>query len=160
MTHTASPRHHDSVKTRAAARLLLAVSALALTVLPALGQEGGRQGIAYVQAPEMSSGVGFGPDAASAFAAAKQQCIEGGGTAEDCLEMSYCFPARFSVDVFLQQSDGPHWHEFYCGWDSKELALEAARVACDLQKRPYLIECAPVMLFDEDGKSEEVPFGD
>ena len=128
----------------------------ALTATGTIAQEGGRQGIAFVQAPEMSSGVCTGKDAATAFDCAKKQCVDGGGTDEDCLEQAYCFPARFSVDVFMRSSEGPHWHEYYCGWDTKELAMAAAKVACDNIKRPYLIECTPVLIYDEDGRSEEV----
>lgn len=133
------------------------IFAVALSATGAFAEDGGRKGIAFVQAPEMSSGVCAGKDAASAFDCAKKQCIDGGGTQEDCLEQAYCFPGRYSVDVFMQSSEGPHWHEFYCGWDSKELALAAAKVACDNGKRTDLIECTPVMLYDEDGNSEEVP---
>lgn len=79
---------------------------LALSAFGAQAQEGGRRGIAYVEAPEMSSGVCTGRDAASAFACAKKACISGGGTKQDCLEIAYCFPARWSVDVFAQSEEG------------------------------------------------------
>lgn len=138
-------------------RFCTTIFALTMAAATAFAEEGGRQGIAFVQAPEMSSGVCTGKDAASAFDCAKKQCIDGGGTAEDCLEQAYCFPARFSVDVFMQSSEGPHWHEYFCGWESKELALAAAKVACDNVKRPDLIECTAVLTYDEDGTSEEVP---
>ncbi|MGV8939834.1 MAG: hypothetical protein ACOH2J_22175 [Allorhizobium sp.] len=120
-------------------------------------QGGGRGGIAYVEAPEISSGVCTGRDAASAFACAKKACISGGGTKQDCLEIAYCFPARWSVDVFAQSEEGNHWHEFYCGWDSKALALAAARTACEKRQRSGLIECSAVLVYDEDGTEYEVP---
>ncbi len=123
-----------------------------------LAQDSGRKAIAYSQAPEMSSGVCVGKDMASAIACAKQTCIDGGGEAEYCLDVAACFPARWSVDVFMQVADGPHWHEFYCGWESKELALKAAEIACDKAVRPDLIECAPVQIHDEEGKVYEAPF--
>lgn len=130
---------------------------LAISLAPATAPAAdGRAGIAYVQAPEMSSGTCTGKDAKSAFACARKQCIDGGGTDEDCVDIAYCFPARFSVDVFVQSQEGAHWHEFYCGWDSKEVALAAAEVACDKEKRPYLMECAPVLIYDEDGNQEEI----
>ena len=78
------------------------IFAIAFPATGALAQEGGRQGIAFVQAPEMSSGVCTGKDAAAAFDCARKQCVDGGGTDEDCLEQAFCFPARFSVDGFVE----------------------------------------------------------
>lgn len=115
-----------------------------------------RSGIAYVEAPEMSSGVCVGGDVVDALKCARKQCVDGGGTDEDCVDIAYCFPARWSVDVFVQSSEGNHWHEFYCGWDSKKLALEAAKTACNKKLRQGIMECQAVMIYDEDGNQEEV----
>lgn len=131
---------------------------IALAFATASAQDGTLQGIAYVEAPEMSSGVCVGEDAQEAFACAKQQCITGGGTDEDCLEIAYCYPARTSIDIFMQHQEGIHWHEFMCGLDSKETALALAKAACDKTLRPYLIECTPVMFYDANGNAEEIPF--
>ena len=123
---------------------------------PSLAQEGGRAGIAFVQAPEMSSGICTGKDAASAFSCARQQCIDGGGTAEDCVDMAYCFPALYSVQVSILHNEGLHWQEFFCGWDSREAAMDAAKVACDVSKRPYISECVAAAIYDEDGNKEDL----
>lgn len=128
---------------------------MAISLSAALAQEG-RKGIAYVQAPEMSSGVCTGKDAASAFGCARKQCIDGGGTDEDCVDMAYCFPALFSVQVSILHKEGIHWQEFYCGWDSRDAALAAAEVACDLSNRPYINECVATAIYDEDGTMENL----
>lgn len=135
---------------RFAAALL---SATLLIASPALAD---RKGIAYVQAPEQSSGTCTGITAAEAFACAKKQCVDGGAEAADCLEVAYCFPGNWSVDVFKQVSDGPHWHEFYCGWGTKEEALIAGAAACDKELHPDLMECKSVRLIDEDGNETEL----
>lgn len=131
--------------------------ALLLSVSAAQAEEGGRKGIAFVQAPEMSSGVCTGANADEAFACARKQCVDGGGMDEDCVAMSYCFPALYSVEVSILHTEGLHWEEFYCGWESKEAALAAAKVACDRERRPDLSECSAVLLYDEDGNSEDAP---
>lgn len=138
------------------------LSAIAMTLCLVLsspigaGAQEGRNGIAFVQAVEQGSGVCTGKDAASAFACARAKCTAEGAAGEDCTEQAWCSPAFWSVDVFLQHQEGPHWHEYYCGWNSRELALAAARTACDKALRPYLIECAAVMVYDEDGKEHPV----
>ena len=116
----------------------------------------GRHGIAFVQAVEQGSGVCTGKDAASAFACAKEKCTAEGAAGEDCTEQAWCNPAFWSVDIFLQHQEGPHWHEYYCGWNSKELAQAAVKTVCDKTLRPYLIECAAAMIYDEDGKEHPV----
>lgn len=129
--------------------------------LPALGvqaQEGGRNAIAYVQAPEMSSGLCVEKDTASAIDCAVKQCIEGGGTVEDCQVNATCSPGGFSVDVFMMADGGPHWHQFSCGWQTRDLALKAAELACSNAQQDGLTECTAVQLIDEDGKVTEPPF--
>ncbi|MBP1850568.1 hypothetical protein [Rhizobium halophytocola] len=131
------------------------IAILAIAAVSVHAQEG--SGIAYVQAPEMSSDLCRGDTAAEAFACAETQCIEGGGTAQDCLEIAYCNPARFSVDVFVQHREGPHWHEFFCGLDNAQTAMAVADTICDRTRRPDLIECAPVVLYDPSGKTLDMP---
>lgn len=140
-----------------APRLSTIVFAFALSLCPAAAQEeGGRAGIAFVQAPEMASAVCTGKDAASAFACAKTQCIEDGGTDEDCVEMAYCFPALYSVQVSVLHTEGIHWQEFHCGWDSREAALQAAKTACDTELRPFIADCMATAIYDEDGNMEDL----
>ena len=121
-------------------------------------QEGGRKAIAYVQAPEMSTGLCAATDTASAIDCAMKQCIDGGGTEEDCQVNATCYPGNWSVDVFMMADGGPHWHQFSCGWQTKELALKAAELACSNAKGDNLVECSAVQLIDEDGTVTEPPF--
>lgn len=116
-----------------------------------------RNAIAFSQAPEMSSGVCVGKDVAEAQECAERQCIQGGGTEEDCLATAACFPAGWTVDIFVQQKDGPHWHEVHCGFDSAETAIEAVGTICNRDRRSDLIECSATRLFDEDGAEHEPP---
>ena len=138
-------------------RLAIILCALAMAT-PGLAQEGGRKAIAYVQAPEMSSGLCAEKDTASAINCAVKQCVDGGGTAEDCQVNATCFPGGWSVDIFMMADGGPHWHQFSCGWQSKELAIKAADLACSTAKADNLVECSAVQLIDEEGKVTEPPF--
>ncbi|MCJ8518951.1 hypothetical protein ABID21_001853 [Pseudorhizobium tarimense] len=100
---------------------------------------GAQNAIAFSQAPEMSSGVCVGGSIREALACAKRRCIDGGGTQEDCLETTACFPAGWSVDLFVPRREGPHWHEVHCGFDSREGELAAADAVCDRTRRTDLI---------------------
>ncbi|KPF43052.1 hypothetical protein [Rhizobium sp. AAP43] len=126
--------------------------------LGASAAEGGRKAIAFVQAPEMSSGLCAEKDTASAIDCAMKQCISGGGTTEDCQVNATCYPGGWSVDIFMMADGGPHWHQFSCGWQSKELAIKAADLACSTAKEDNLVECSAVQIIDEDGKVTEPPF--
>jgi hypothetical protein len=139
-------------------RRLMTILCVTLSAAAVQAQEGGRKAIAYVQAPEMSSGLCVEKDTASAIDCAIKQCIEGGGTAEVCEVNATCSPGNWSVDIFMMADGGPHWHQFSCGWQSRELALKAAELACSNAKEDGLIECTPVQLIDEDGKVIEPPF--
>ncbi|MCZ8181062.1 MAG: hypothetical protein O9309_18730 [Rhizobium sp.] len=139
-------------------RRLVTILCVTLSAAAVQAQEGGRKAIAYVQAPEMSSGLCVEKDTASAIDCAIKQCIEGGGTAEVCEVNATCSPGNWSVDIFMMADGGPHWHQFSCGWQSRELALKAAELACSNAKEDGLIECTPVQLIDEDGKVIEPPF--
>lgn len=137
-------------------RLEVTLFSLILTIFT-IGSAQARNAIAFSQAPEMSSGVCVGKSIRKALDCARKQCIDGGGTAEDCLETTACFPAGWTIDIFVQAKDGPHWHEVHCGFDSKETALEASKAICDPKLRKDLMECSVVVLYDEDGKSIEPP---
>ena len=137
---------------------IFAISIATALALPAHAQDGGRKAIAYVQAPEMSSGLCTEGDTASAIDCAVKQCIDGGGTAEDCQVNATCYPGGWSVDIFMMADGGPHWHQFSCGWQSRELALKAAELACSNAAENNLIECTAVQLINEDGMMFEPPF--
>ena len=137
---------------------LVTILCVTLSATAVQAQEGGRKAIAFVQAPEMSAGQCVGNDTASAIDCAVMQCIEGGGTAEDCQVNATCYPGNWSVDVFMMADGGPHWHQYSCGWQTRELALKAAELACSTAADNGLVECSTVQLIDEDGKIIEPPF--
>ena len=116
-----------------------------------------RNAIGFSQAPEMSSGFCTAKTIRSALDCARKKCIKGGGTAEDCVETTACFPAGWSIDIFAQSKDGPHWHETFCGFDSKETAIQASLSVCSQKRRQDLMECSLVTIYDEDGKTFEPP---
>ena len=127
----------------------------ALLCLTTAASAAGPNGIAFVHAPEMGSGVCTGSTPEKAFACAREKCIREGGNAQACKRIAWCFPARWSVDVFLQNDDGFHWHEVTCGLDSRETATKVAEAQCDRKTRPYLRECTVTRFFDPNGKPLE-----
>jgi hypothetical protein len=131
--------------------------ALVLATWPMSASAEGRGAVGFSQAPEMSSGVCFAASIRKALDCARKKCVKGGGTAEDCLETAACFPAGWSIDIFAQSKDGPHWHETFCGFDSKETAIQASRSVCSQKRRQDLMECSLVTIYDEDGKTFEPP---
>ena len=138
--------------------LIVAATVVTMAAAPLAAQEG--SGIAYVQAPEMGSGLCLGNSSDAAFKCARQKCVEGGGTAEACIDVAFCNPARISVDVFVQQKDGPHWHEFVCGLDSRATAMEVARVICDRARRTDLQECEITKIYDQNANEMKFDYGD
>ncbi|MDB5506134.1 MAG: hypothetical protein JWR75_772 [Devosia sp.] len=107
------------------------------------------QGVAFAQAPEAGLGVCFGVDAAETMDCAQQACVaESGLGAEDCVVSDWCFPARWSGDVFVQHVEGLHWHDFACGWDTREQLEAAMAVGCDAD---YIAECDTVRVWDAAG---------
>ncbi len=113
------------------------------------------QGIAFSEAVEQSSGVCLGDNPVDAMQCARDKCVAGGAEARDCLRVKWCYPAGWSADIFLQHQEGPHWHEYLCGWDSRESVLKAAEVTCDRSLRSYLIECSAVRLWSPEGVESE-----
>jgi hypothetical protein len=136
-------------------RLALIFFALSMALWPFTAAAEGRGAVGFSQAPEMSSGVCFASTIRKALDCAKKKCIKDGGTAEDCLETTACFPAGWSIDVFAQSKEGPHWHETFCGFDSKDSAILASKAVCNQKRRKDLMECSLVMIYDEDGKQYE-----
>lgn len=136
--------------------IVFASTLLLIDASIAAAGESGPKGIAFVQAPEQSSGMCLGDNAKEAFACAVQQCVDGGALAEDCIETNWCDPAGWSVDFFVQHEEGPHWHEIICGLDSKETAKALEPVICDRTRRNHLIECAAVRLISPQGKEQNI----
>ncbi len=136
--------------------LFAALFALAHTHI-ALADDSGPAGIAFVEAPEQSSGMCVGNTPEDAFACAKMQCVEGGAVEEDCIETKWCQPTGWSVDFFVQHQEGLHWHEVICGLDSAETAMAMESVVCNRENRNYLIECAAVRLINPEGEMQDMP---
>lgn len=119
-------------------------------VLPAAAQDW-PMGIAFVQAPEMASGMAMGRAPEGAFAAATAQCVAGGARAEDCIPTNWCQPAGWSIDLFVMHQEGFHWQEVVCGLPSRGLAERVAEELCAPEARDWLIECRLVQLYNEIG---------
>jgi hypothetical protein len=132
------------------AALLFCLVATAAPLSAALAE--GPLGIAFVEAPERSFGHCTSSSLDQAFTCARARCAVDGVKASDCMRRAWCYPAGWTADVFLQHREGPHWHEYSCGWDSRESAVKAVAIRCDKAARPYLIECAVVRFFDPQGK--------
>jgi hypothetical protein len=131
--------------------MFAAVSMLVMNAGLAASQDDAR-GIAFAQAPEQSTGVCIGGNPEKTLACARQKCVDGGAAAADCVRVAWCFPMGWSADIFIQHKEGIHWHEYLCGWDSKESVTAAAKVKCDTTLRDYIIECSVVRFWDRDGK--------
>jgi hypothetical protein len=127
------------------------IRAIAIALTLAATGPATAQSIAFAQAPEQSSGIGTGASIDAAIAAARAECVEGGAFAEDCFITTACEWAGWSVDVFAQHEAGNHWHETFCGFDSRATAEAAAAAVCDPETRTELIECAMVQVWDEAG---------
>ncbi len=116
-----------------------------------------RNAIGFSEAPEMSSGFCTGKTIASALDCAKKKCIKNGGDASACMEVTACYPANWSIDVVLLGKAGNSWHEIFCGFDSKETALQAAKSVCNMKRRTDLAECEIAKIYNEDGKEFDAP---
>lgn len=133
-------------------RLLARAALLALGGLTALAAASGPVGIAYVEAPERAAATCVAANPDRAFACAREKCVAEGVAGRDCLRVAWCFPAGWSVDVFMQNRDGFHWHEFTCGLGSREHAERLAALQCDRALAPELLECTAVRFFDPEGR--------
>lgn len=108
-------------------------------------------GIAFVEAPEQSSGWCTGSNAGDAIACAREKCVAGGVTAEDCKVMQYCYPSLWAADLFQQHKQGLHWHRYLCGWQSEGDLDAAIETACDGSVADYLAVCEVVAKWSPDG---------
>jgi hypothetical protein len=135
-------------------RVAALIGAAAAGVAGAQEAPVGPVGIGFAVAPEQSAGHCVGANAEATLGCARSRCAETEGVApSDCLRVKWCFPAGWSADVFMQHREGPHWHEYLCGWDSREAVEAAAWLSCDRDRRDYLIECALVQMWDPDGRA-------
>jgi len=128
--------------------------ALAALTLPLQAQP---IGIGFVYAPEQALAYAVAETPAQAFVEATRACMADGALAEDCLPVSWCFPAQWSVDVFAMLDGGPHWREFHCGLPTEAIARAVAAQICDLALRPELSDCGLVRVIDPDGREQAEP---
>lgn len=126
-----------------------------MAFVPGASAQSGPTGIAFAYAAEQGSGMCTGGNPTAALDCARQKCTESGALASDCARVAWCFPAGWSFAVGLLHKEGIHWSEFSCGWPSREAALAAAEVRCDLAHREYIQDCVVGGLWDEDGT--EIP---
>lgn len=133
---------------------LLSIATLIIFLLPLQARA---TGIAIAEAPEQSFGVCFGDSSINTLNCAREKCAAAGESTRksDCLRVLWCFPMGWTVDVFKQNSEGLHWHEYSCGWSSKEKALQASKIKCN---DDFLIECSPVRIWTPKGEEQEVDF--
>jgi len=108
-------------------------------------------GIAFAYAPEQGGGVCVGEDAASTIDCARQKCAENTGSIEDCAPMAWCEGPGWSAGVGVMHKEGIHWSEFTCGWPSRDAAIAAAKVLCDLSFREYIQSCSAGVIYDPEG---------
>jgi len=132
-------------------RVFVWAMAVAMGAAGAAAAEDWAGAVAFAQAVEQSGGVGIGATLEEAVAAARAECVAGGAAEADCLITAACEPAGWSVDVFLQHVEGPHWHEMHCGLPDEVTARAVAAALCDAEARPYLMECALVQVVDPAG---------
>lgn len=126
---------------------------LAMLAAPAMAQPA-PTGMAVSQAPEAGEGLCFGTQADEAIACAQQKCMEETGFGPvDCPVTNWCLPMGWTADFFMQHIEGPHWHTFSCGWQSRELAEDAAYLLC---ASDWLMECTLVRLWDPQGNQIEL----
>ncbi|MGI9350307.1 MAG: hypothetical protein ACR2O3_01990 [Rhizobiaceae bacterium] len=128
---------------------MLTISAFVLSTSLVFAQ--GPLGVAFVEAPEQSSGMCFADNADYGFACARQKCMANGTLKADCLRVRWCYPAGWSADMFLQHKEGLHWHQYLCGWSSREDIETAANLICEGSQKKWLIECTMVRLWNPNG---------
>lgn len=140
------------MKRKPESKLLALLLAFAAMLFPVAAVA--ETGIAVSQAPEAGTGVCFGDSADTAMACARKKCMaESGLGAADCPRVLWCFPAGWSADIFMQHREGFHWHDYLCGWDSREKLQSAVALKC---KSDFLIECSAVQIWSPDGKAQTV----
>jgi hypothetical protein len=130
--------------------LLVALWLLAVPVLAEDAAPPAWNGIAFSQAPEAGLGVCFDTDAAAALSCAQAACMaESGLGVEDCGQDFWCKPHGFAADIFVQHTEGPHWHAFVCGAADRQELDALVAVRCDAD---YYIECEAVRVWSDEGE--------
>jgi hypothetical protein len=93
-----------------------------------------------------------GGNPTAALDCARKECAETSGAIPgDCARVAWCFPAGWSVVVGVMHRAGIHWSEFSCGWPSREAAIAAGELLCNLRLLAYIQDCIVGNLWDERG---------
>lgn len=128
----------------------LTILTLILAMTSGVLAQDGPLAFAAVQAPEAGTGICHDTSTKGAISCATQLCMtESGLGEEDCQLNTVCSPAGWSVDIFQQHQEGPHWHMFSCGWQTRAQAEAAGAIACISD---WLIECAIVRIWNPQGE--------
>jgi hypothetical protein len=107
--------------------LLFCFAVAAAMAAPATAQQ---VGIAFAIAPEQSVGHCVGGNATATLDCARARCAEGGARPQDCLRVTWCYPAGWSATIAVQHREGLHWTEFTCGWETRAAVEEAVALEC------------------------------
>ena len=129
------------------------LASLTFTVSPASAQDG-PVAMAFAVAPEQAYGECVAASPQEAAACAMKQCIDGGAAEEDCALVASCFPSGWTARLGIQHSQGVHWAEYHCGWDSRAELEAAMKIACDLKRRKDIDMCIITQIWDKDGKPQ------
>lgn len=89
------------------------------------------KGVAFVSAPEQSSGVCFADNADKGFQCVRSKCAYDETPRSECLRVKWCYPAGWSADIFLQNKEGLHWHHYLCVWSSRGEVEAAVKLICE-----------------------------
>lgn len=92
-------------------------------------------GIAYVQVPEQMVEYCIGSTQEEAIRCATKKCLKSGVSKSECIVQSWCSHAQWSVEIFMQSKQGPHYYEFFCGLTSKAEAKSVAAIICKSPER-------------------------
>jgi hypothetical protein len=142
---------------RSALMISVAIGSWWLIGTGVLADGHGRRGIAFAIAPEQAEGVCIGENADETLACARQECAGQGADLHDCQPAALCFPMGWSADLFVQHVEGVHWHEYLCGWPSREKLIAAVDLRCDLSGEEYLADCRPVRFWNDRGEVLAAP---
>lgn len=112
-------------------------------------------GLAVAQAPEAGLGICLGPLAEDAISCAVSECMAQSGLGpDDCVPNLWCYPHGWAADIFMQHSEGSHWHKFVCDQQSRERLDALVDFEC---AQDFLAECAAVRIWDPDGSEVILP---
>jgi len=137
---------------------LFAAATAGLLATPVFAQDEGvdtfvlpaSNGIAVSQAAEAGLGVCFGPLMSDATQCAVSQCMQQSGLGEeDCAVNLWCAPHGWVADIFMQHSEGAHWHKFVCDQEDRQSLEAVVKLEC---AKDYLAACEIVRIWDNDGQ--------